>query len=80
MALQNLGAHGLFELQRKVAAGLPLNLTPREILQLAETGQKLEMDSLGEERDVCLTKICVIVGDRAPDEPEPTPPEPPKIN
>src|ERR1017187_1282141 len=34
MGLQDLGVRGLVEMQRKLEQGVPLNLTPREILLL----------------------------------------------
>lgn len=65
-ALEGLGAQALREWQNRIAAGLPLNLSPETIALLSKTGAQLEEQALGPERDHRFTKIIVNLGD-APD-------------
>jgi hypothetical protein len=65
-ALEGLGAQALREWQNRIAAGLPLNLSPETIALLSKTGAQLEEQALGPEKDRRFTKIIVTLGD-APD-------------
>lgn len=69
MSLQAIGTQGLLELQKKLEAGVPLNLTMAEILTLAQAGARLERQSLGEVRDRSLTEIRVVHNGAPPDDP-----------
>jgi hypothetical protein len=62
-AMQKIGMVGLEEMLQKIAAGVPLRLSIDEIANLAAAGQKLERESLGEDRDDVLTKLVVKVVD-----------------
>lgn len=74
-AMQTVAAHGLLELQKKIAAGVPLHLTGRQIADLAASGQALERMSLGEEYDHELApKIVVKIINAEGDDVTPPPP------
>jgi hypothetical protein len=63
VACQGVAAHGIRELQAKVAAGTPLNLAPQEIKDLLAIGSQLEARGMGEEKNSRFTKIVVVIGD-----------------
>src|ERR1019366_3931843 len=70
IACQSVAAHGVRELQAKVASGSALNLGAEEIKSLLAIGSQLEGKGMGEEKDAKFTKIVVNFGHhRYPSEP-----------
>jgi len=61
-ALEGLGAQALREWQSRIAAGLPLNLSPETIAFLSKTAAQLQEQALGPERESKYTKIVVSLG------------------
>src|SRR6266852_976109 len=62
VACQSVAAHGVRELQAKVASGQALNLGAEEIKSLLAIGSQLEGRGMGEEKDSKFTKIVVNMG------------------
>jgi hypothetical protein len=62
VACQSVAAHGVRELQAKVASGQALNLGAEEIKSLLAIGSQLEGRGMGEEKDAKFTKIVVNFG------------------
>jgi hypothetical protein len=61
-ACQDVAAHGIRELQSKIAAGTPLNLGAQEIKDLLAIGSQLEGRGMGEEGSARFTRIVVNFG------------------
>jgi hypothetical protein len=70
IACQSVAAHGVHELQAKIASGSALNLGAEEIKSLLAIGSQLEGRGMGTEKDSKFTKIVVNFGHhRYPSEP-----------
>jgi hypothetical protein len=61
-ACQGVAAHGVRELQAKIAAGTPLALAPEQIAALLKVGVDIEGRGMGTEKDAKFTKIVVNFG------------------
>jgi hypothetical protein len=57
MTMQNIAAYGLVELQNKIAGGKPLGLSTSDLVQMLDTGGKMERAARGEEHTSSFTKI-----------------------